>query len=303
MSDNNSKIIFLHREYDIGLTYIVASYRADLPMQPSDTASDITHEEGHEDYFVYYEWMKDEDVPMDVTHVRIDSSVRRIKQWAFEGRGQLSIVILNDGLEEIGRGAFGECASLEEIVIPNSVKTIQAGAFRQCRWLTTLTLGNGLEEIGANAFGGCESIEQIVIPPAVKKIDNLAFQYGLLTSVKFSDEIEKFVSCEAMRDWWNQGVNYHSMRTYCCLVRCNIPTRVSGLALVSSWQTNIQEMMRCIPTVPIGIQGIEGGLTAYFDTIDAKLTMYETLLSEAPTLFPEQFGLDHGVVSYILSYL
>ena len=45
------------------------------------------------------------------------------------------------------------------------------------------------------------------------------------------------------------------------------------------------------------------GLNLYFDTIDAKLTMYENLLNEAPVLFPEQFGLDHGIVLNILSFM
>ena len=31
--------------------------------------------------------------------------------------------------------------------------------------------------------------------------------------------------------------------------------------------------------------------------------MYENLLNEAPVLFPEQFGLDHGIVLNILSFM
>ena len=100
-----------------------------------------------------------------------------------------------------------------------------------------------------------------------------------------------------MRGWWNQGTHLLCLSTYCFLVRCSIPARFSGLALVSSWQANINDMLRSIPTVSV----ME--LNAYFDTIDAKLTMYENLLSEAPTLFPEQFGLVYGIVLNILSFL
>jgi hypothetical protein len=66
---------------------------------------------------------------MYVTHVRIHSSVRMIKDWAFLRRRQLRIVIFNDGLEEIGKRAFCECTSLREIIIPNAVKRIKDGAF------------------------------------------------------------------------------------------------------------------------------------------------------------------------------
>jgi hypothetical protein len=68
----------------------------------------------------------------DVTHVRIHSSVKAIKNNAFNGREKWRIVILNDGLEEIGEQAFSCHKSLECIVIPNTVKIIKRGAFEYC---------------------------------------------------------------------------------------------------------------------------------------------------------------------------
>ncbi len=44
-------------------------------------------------------------------------------------------------------------------------------------------------------------------------------------------------------------------------------------------------------------------MNAYFDTIDAKISMYENLLIEADVLFPEQFDLVHGIVLNILSFM
>ena len=66
-------------------------------------------------YFVYYEGIENDDVPRDVTHVRIDLSVRAIKNWAFSNLLQLRIVIFYDELEEIGASAFAWCISLLEI--------------------------------------------------------------------------------------------------------------------------------------------------------------------------------------------
>ena len=74
-------------------------------MQLADAVGAIAIDAGLQDYFVYHEWMENGDVPEDVTHVRIDSSVRAIKEEAFCNRRELRIVILNKDLEEIGEVA------------------------------------------------------------------------------------------------------------------------------------------------------------------------------------------------------
>jgi hypothetical protein len=425
-------------------------------MQLADDVEAIAIDEEPEEYFVYHEWMEEGDIPRDVTHVRVDSSVRAIKNCAFFFCTGLTVVIFNKeleeieseafsqcwsleeidipnavkkiedcafmtcqdltavtlghGLEEIGAYAFEECTTLREIVIPNAVRAIRGVAFNGCTGLTTVTLGNGLKEIGAYAFNDCISLQHIYIPPAVKRIHDTAFKgCSNLTSVKFCDKIERFVTCEAMLDWWNQGLHEKSLSTYCFLVRCNIPERLSGLAKIGSWQANIFDMLRIIPTISAaandednedsndevdndegdevddndgdnnaddneGIianadkedeedeedvkdedevnnndngdvvvddnsndtdadnEGINAAaddedadeydrsndddndgednndsgsnmLNAYFETIDAKLTVYENLLNEAHVLFPDQFGLFDGIVLNILSFL
>jgi hypothetical protein len=214
-------------------------------------------------------------------------------------------VTLGDELEEIGEGAFNYCCSLYEIVIPNAVKRIKNWAFYNCRGLTRVIVGSGLEEIGEEAFECCVSLECIVIPPAVREIHDTAYNGCTnLTRIKFSDEIESFVSCDAMRDWWNQGVGKISLRTYCFLVRRNIPVRFKGLSKISSWQANIHNMLRILPTIAAvnDNDSDEEGTNAYFDTINTKLTLYEILLNEVHVLFPDQLGLEEGIVLTILSF-
>jgi hypothetical protein len=71
--------------------------------------------------------------------------------------------------------------------------------------------------------------------PATKAIDYSAFRgCSNLTNVEFCEEIEEFVSCKVMRDWWNQGVHEKSLSTYCFLVQYSIPDCL-GLVLVRSW--------------------------------------------------------------------
>jgi hypothetical protein len=287
-------------------------------MQLPDAASAIArrgerqrHRRGEEPkYFVYYEWMGWRDIPEDVVHVKIHSSVRRIGNSAFWWRRQLRIVILNEELEEIGAAAFSCCESLQEILIHNAVRVIEAMAFAHCSGLTIVTLGDGLEKIELEAFLLCTSLERIIIPSAVKVMDCTSFSYcSRLTSVKFCDHIEEFVSREAMRDWWNQGVHKSSLSTYCFLVRCSIPKRFAGLAKISSWQANINGMLRSISTVFVHPDDTEDDIfydvdqNAHFNSIDTKLTEYTNLLDAATTLFPEQIGLDDGTVLNILSFL
>jgi hypothetical protein len=114
--------------------------------------------------------------------------------------------------------------------------------------------------------------------------------------VEFCNEIEMFVSCcEAMRDWRNQGRHEKSLNTYCFLVQCRTPERMLGLTLVSSWQVNIYNMPRSIPSTSTE------GLNAYFDTIDCKLTYYESLRELFMLLV---LGIPNDdIVLHVLSFL
>ena len=148
-------------------------------------------------------------------------------------------MILNDGLEEIGKWAFAYCRSLERIVIPCGIKVIDKWAFEHFSQLTTVELNHGLEKIGANAFRYCTLLREISIPPSVKAIGHAAFKYcsQLTTAVVLCEEIEEFVLGDPMRGWWNDypGVHEKRLRTYCFFVRCNIPERVC-LLQATKWQ-------------------------------------------------------------------
>ena len=236
--------------------------------------------------------------------IKIPPIVRELKSMTFYYCSRLTTATLGDGLEEIGKQAFYNCYSLNHlnlnlnlnlnIVIPNAVKKIREVAFSGCSGLTVVDLGEGVEEIGEEAFGWT-ALKSIKIPPAVKAIHGRAFYAcSNLESVKSSQVIEDFASCEAMLVWRNRGVQETSLHTYCFLVQCSIPERVLDLARVSSWQVNIHEMLRTIPTIATMALG------AYFNSIDSKVSAYENLLSAAPMLFPEQFGLNNDTVLNIL---
>eukprot|EP00984_Skeletonema_dohrnii_P022645 scaffold11743_cov95-Skeletonema_dohrnii-CCMP3373.AAC.2 len=68
---------------------------------------------GDDDIFVYMGG--DQVVPEDVRRVRIDKSVKKIPNWAFDCREQLIDVKFHDGIEEIGNWAFSRCYSLKSV--------------------------------------------------------------------------------------------------------------------------------------------------------------------------------------------
>jgi hypothetical protein len=113
-------------------------------MELADAADAVAINAGLQNYFVYYEWMVNENVPTDVTFVIIHSSVRAIKKMAFCDRTQLRTVIFNELLEEIDEWTFAGCILLEEIVVPNNVRTIGEMAFNHCQALRRVTFGDRL---------------------------------------------------------------------------------------------------------------------------------------------------------------
>jgi hypothetical protein len=176
---------------------------------------------------------------------------------AFNHCHGLRRVTLGNGLVVIDEYAFSYCKLIEVIIISNAVREIKVGAFCGCRGLTKVILGEGLEEIGMDAFRECTSMVEIVIPSAVRDIDDAAY-LGCknLKRVKFCDEIEEFVSSDAMRVWWNQGRHKKLLCTYRFLVRCRIPVRLVGLAPVSSWQANINTSDRRSESLSLNLDQI-----------------------------------------------
>ena len=88
---------------------------------------------------------------------------------------EITKVIIEDGVLNIGNYAFAGAQNLSEVIMPNSLKYIGSYAFTWCSNLSKVTLSNNLIFIGASAFEYCESITSINIPKSVTDISNYAF--------------------------------------------------------------------------------------------------------------------------------
>jgi len=166
-----------------------------------------------------------EEVPDNVTHVRFHQSVVEVNNEAFYFCKSLVEVVLNEGLREIGLGAFSNCTALQSISIPSTVTKIGTGAFNCCTELKEVVLNEGLREIGKNAFRNCTALQNITIPSTVTETGQYAFSY-----------------CTSLRDVvLNEGLqNIGSHMFQCCesLQSITIPSTVTEISSNAFYHCN-----------------------------------------------------------------
>jgi hypothetical protein len=154
--------------------------------------------------FIYNEDTKD-DIPDNVTHVKVDPSVKEIHAWAFQDCHLLVEVEFSEGLQVIGHGAFCECTNLKHInKLPSTLKEIGDYAFESCWNLNSIKFPEGLQVIGKSAFAGCRRLKRVKIPSAHVVIKRMAFSecYGLV-SVELPEGLQVigeywFSECESL---------------------------------------------------------------------------------------------------------
>ena len=102
---------------------------------------------------------------------------------------KIQTVVIKQGVNNIGGGAFHDCINLTSVTVPSSVTTFAPLAFYGCSSLSSINIPNGVESIEYNAFQGCNSLSSITIPSSVTYIELSdkyfnAFAYcGGLTSI------------------------------------------------------------------------------------------------------------------------
>ncbi len=99
-----------------------------------------------------------------------------------ECTGNISDLLVADGITAIGAGVFQDSNLLSRIHLPDSVTSIGKSAFSGCKWLTVVEHGMGVEKIEAMAFSGCGRLERIELSQALHFIGARAFEH--CTSLK-----------------------------------------------------------------------------------------------------------------------
>ena len=115
--------------------------------------------------------------------VVIPSTVERIGVAAFK-ESEMSGLVINEGVKEIGASAFESIDWLKEVSIPSSVEVISKRCFFGCP-LTKLELHEGLRKIGENAFGYAK-LEELTIPESVEEIQDMILYNGKVQVLNFN---------------------------------------------------------------------------------------------------------------------
>jgi len=132
--------------------------------------------------------------------IELPDSLTSISAGSFSATG-LESVRLPEGFGFIGRGyppggkadepgAFADCKSLTEVVIPKTTRVIGDYAFYRCTALTKITIEDGVEEISYDVFVGCSSLTELVIPDSVKQFFFHSIAYSGIKHFVFPKNIE-----------------------------------------------------------------------------------------------------------------
>jgi len=103
------------------------------------------------------------------------NSVISIKNEAFYGCRNLTLVTITNGVTNIGYNAFFSCTNLTSVAIPNSVATIGSHAFSMCSNLASIHLPGNLTHIAPLTFGLSTNLASVTIPRSVTSIGFAAF--------------------------------------------------------------------------------------------------------------------------------
>jgi hypothetical protein len=84
-----------------------------------------------------------------ITSIVLQEGVTEIGDSLFSNLTKLETVSFPDTLTDIGTNSFRGCSSLKSIELPSSLVSIGVGAFGQCTQLQSVQLSEGLENIGS----------------------------------------------------------------------------------------------------------------------------------------------------------
>ncbi len=201
--------------------------------------------------------------------------------------GNITEVIIEEGVTSIGNYVFQNCSSLTTVTIPNSVTSIGEVAFHRCTSLTKVTIPNSVTSIGNYAFDNCSSLISVTIPNSVTSIGVGAFTYCTsLTTVTIGNSVTSigdgaFLVCSGLTTVTigNSVTSIGNSAFEGCpgLNTVTIPNSVTSIgenAFYFVENINYSGSAAGKPWGALTVNGIIDGDLVYSDNTKTKLTAY-----------------------------
>lgn len=106
--------------------------------------------------------------------VYIPSTVTEIGNEVFNGRENLTKVIIGDSVTTLGESVFAACNHLETVVLSKNLTQLNTGMFEECSALTAITIPSKVISIAERVFEGCTAAT-VTLPESITEIRQTAF--------------------------------------------------------------------------------------------------------------------------------
>lgn len=144
-------------------------------------------------------------IPSSVTKDGRKYQVKEIEEGVFSSLSMVKCIVLEEGIEKIGRKAFHDSASLVSVFLPASVKIIEEKAFSGCRRLKSVYLPLHVEKVGNEAFALCLDLETVSMSGHIKEVGRSLFWLDANVKIHIRD----------IHPSWKEGWNTdHNMVIY-----------------------------------------------------------------------------------------
>lgn len=107
----------------------------------------------------------------------------------FQGRTDITDVVIPPNITKIGNGAFRNCTNLERVTIQAPLEEIPYLAFSGCSKLTSIDLPSSLKTIGNVAFSECKALIHIDFPQSLTAIGTHAFYMTGLSEISIPKSV------------------------------------------------------------------------------------------------------------------
>ena len=117
-------------------------------------------------------------------------SWRAVYRGDYDDTPDIASLVIEEGVMEIGEGAFRDFRNLTSITLPASLQVISPAAFSGCSSLRSVTFARGVQTLSDEAFFGCSSLVEVVMPDTVVRIGEGCFEgCASLSRVRFSEAL------------------------------------------------------------------------------------------------------------------